>query len=132
MNFSFRSFLTIFLSVFLLYFCSDSNPTKSENSEDEIAGTVTDIDGNVYNTIKIGNQWWMAENLRVTNYHDGSAIPNITDGEEWSRLDTGAFCTYENDPGYVLTHGLLYNWYAATDNRGICPDGWHVPSDGDW
>ena len=95
-------------------------------------GTVTDIDGNTYQTVKIGDQWWMAENLKVTCYRNGDAIPNITDGTTWASLSTGAYCEYNNDINNVATYGRLYNWYAVTDSRNIAPAGWHVPSDAEW
>ncbi len=95
-------------------------------------GTMTDQDGNVYQTIKIGNQWWMAENLKVTHYRNGDAIPNVTGGSEWVSLSTGAYCAYDNNNGNVSTYGLLYNRYAVDDSRGIAPEGWHVPSDEEW
>jgi uncharacterized protein (TIGR02145 family) len=74
----------------------------------------------------------MAENLRVTRYRNGAEIPNVTDGEEWCKLTSGAYCTIENDSSNIPTYGLLYNWYAAVDSQGICPEGWHVPSDQEW
>ena len=95
-------------------------------------GTVTDTDGNVYQTVKIGSQWWMAENLRVTHYRNGDAIPNVTDNTEWSNLTTGAYCNYDNYANNADTFGSLYNWYAVSDSRNIAPEGWHVPSDDDW
>ena len=91
-------------------------------------GTVTDIDGNVYQTIKIGNQWWMMENLKVTKYRNGDEIPNITDNGAWAALSTGGRCAYNNDENNAVTYGYFYNWYAATDARNIAPEGWHVPS----
>jgi len=95
-------------------------------------GTVTDIDGNIYQTVKIGNQWWMAENLKVTHYRNGDPIQNISDNSEWAGLSTGAYCEYENDPTNGATYGNLYNWYAVDDSRNIAPAGWHVPSDAEW
>jgi len=96
------------------------------------AGTFTDIDGNVYQTIKIGDQEWMAENLKVTHYRNGDAIPNVTDATEWSKLTTGAYCEYDNNSANVDTYGRLYNWYAVNDSRNIAPEGWHVPTDEEW
>ena len=96
------------------------------------AGTVTDIDGNIYKTIKIGSQIWMAENLKVVNYRNGDPIPNITSNSEWEGLSTGAYCVYDNEDSYTDTYGYLYNWYVVTDNRNIAPDGWHVPTDKEW
>jgi len=97
-------------------------------------GTVTDIDGNVYQTIIIGNQYWMAENLKVTHYRNGDPIPNVTDNSHWTNLSTGAYCYYDNDPANEDTYGALYNWYAVNedDSRGLAPAGWHVPTDDDW
>jgi uncharacterized protein (TIGR02145 family) len=94
---------------------------------------VTDIDGNVYNSVKIGTQTWMKENLKVTKYRDGSSVQNITDNTAWLGLTTGAYCWYGNDiTSNKSVYGALYNWYAVQDNRKICPSGWHVPNDIDW
>ncbi len=99
---------------------------------DGLVGTVTDIDGNVYQTIKIDDQWWMAENLKVTHYRNGDPIPIVTETSEWGNLSTGAYCEHNNDPFVVDTYGRLYNWFAVNDTRGIAPEGWHVPTDNDW
>jgi uncharacterized protein (TIGR02145 family) len=94
--------------------------------------TVTDIDGNVYQTVTIGGQVWMAENLKVTRYCNGDPIPNITSDSDWTSLTTGARCDYDNDADNVPVYGRLYNWYAVDDSRGIAPEGWHVPTDAEW
>ena len=107
------------------------NKTVKINVTASIIGTVTDIDGNVYKTVKIGNQWWMAENLKVTKYKDGSAIPNVTKGTLWNGLTTGAYCNYDNKESNVATYGRLYNWYAINTGN-LCPTGWHVPTDAEW
>jgi len=96
------------------------------------AVTVTDIDGNVYNTVTIGTQVWMAENLKTSRYRNGDAIPNVTVNTAWGGLTTGAYCNYNNDAANAAIYGKLYNWYAATDARNIAPTGWHVPSDAEW
>ena len=95
-------------------------------------GTVTDIDGNTYQTVKIGEQWWMAENLKVTHYRNGDAIPNVTNDTTWSDLTTSAYCNYNNNSSNATTYGRFYNWYAVNDSRNIAPTGWHVPSDAEW
>ncbi len=95
-------------------------------------GTVIDVDGNSYRTVVIGTQVWMAENLKVTHYRNGDAIPNITDAGTWAGMITGAYCEYNNDASNVDTYGRLYNWFAASDGRNIAPAGWHVPSDVEW
>jgi len=95
-------------------------------------GTVTDIDGNIYETILIGNQRWMAENLRTATYANGETIPNVTDNFTWGGLNSGAWCYYGNDPANDAVYGKLYNWYPTVDPSGLCPAGWHVPTDDEW
>ncbi|MBN1415578.1 MAG: T9SS type A sorting domain-containing protein [Bacteroidales bacterium] len=94
--------------------------------------TISDIDGNLYRIIKIGNQWWTAQNLKVTRYRNGNTIPEITDSLSWNGLTTGAYCNYNNDPEFGATYGKLYNWHAVNDSNGLAPEGWHVASDKDW
>jgi uncharacterized protein (TIGR02145 family) len=93
---------------------------------------VTDHDGNTYFTVEIGDQCWMAQNLKVTHYRNGDPIPHVTDAGEWSGYGAGAYCNYDNDPANAETYGRLYNWYALDDSRNIAPDGWHVPTDDEW
>jgi uncharacterized protein (TIGR02145 family) len=90
------------------------------------------FDGYDYRTVAIGDQCWFAENLRSDNYRSGAVIPgNLTDGQ-WKTTTAGAQAVYENDPKRLSTYGRLYNWYAVNDARGLCPSGWHVPSDEEW
>ena len=85
-----------------------------------------------YATVLIGDQCWFAENLRTDQYANGDAIPaNLTDGE-WSSTTLGATTVYGENPSNLETYGRLYNWYAVDDARGLCPSGWHVPTDGEW
>ena len=93
--------------------------------------TLKDIDGNVYKTVKIGNQWWMTENLKVIHYRNGDKIPCLTDDDEWDQ-STRAYCYYNNDTTNVEIYGRLYNWFAVNDSRKIAPEGWHVPTDEEW
>lgn len=95
-------------------------------------GTVTDIDGNVYHTVIIGEQIWMVENLKTKRYRNGNQIPNVSSVNQWTTLTTGAFCYYNNDLNNAQTYGNLYNWYAVNDSRNIAPEGWHVATDDDW
>ena len=96
------------------------------------SGVVEDIDGNIYKTVKIGNQEWMAENLRVTHYQNGDPIPKVIDTNQWTSQTKGAYCVYDNQEYYSSTYGYLYNWYAVTDKRNIAPKGWHVPTINEW
>ncbi|HOY32522.1 MAG TPA: FISUMP domain-containing protein [Bacteroidales bacterium] len=98
-----------------------------------MAQTVTDIDGNVYNTVTIGTQIWMKENLRVTRYNNGMTVPNVINPTAWTNIASGARCYYNNDSVvYAPVYGALYNWAAANDPGGICPAGWHVPGEHEW
>ena len=94
--------------------------------------TITDIDGNTYNTVQIGSQCWMKENLKTTTYRNGTPIPNVTNGSSWGNLTTGAYVWYDNDTIWKDKYGALYNWYATVDTNGLCPTGWHVPTDDEW
>jgi uncharacterized protein (TIGR02145 family) len=97
------------------------------------AQTVTDIDGNVYNTVTIGTQIWLKENLKTTRYRDGSIIPNDTNNTTWHNLSTGAMCYFFNDSiTNKAIYGGLYNWYAVNDSRNLAPIGCHVASDTEW
>jgi uncharacterized protein (TIGR02145 family) len=89
-----------------------------------------DIDGNIYKTVTIGNQKWMAENLKTTKYNDGKAIPLVADEYNWPRLTSEAYCWHTNSI-YENFYGAYYNWYAVNTKK-ICPIGWHVPSDAEW
>ena len=91
-----------------------------------------EMDGYRYTGVPIGDQCWFAENLRTTVYADGSAIPEVTDDAAWSGLSAGAHCYYDNDNSRPHGYGRMYNWYAVDDARGLCPSGWHVPTDGEW
>jgi len=96
------------------------------------APTVTDADGNEYPTVLIGDQCWMKENLKTTKYKDESPIPNVEDANAWANLTTGAYAWYENDNTWENKYGAMYNWYAVDDPKGLCPTGWHVPSEDEW
>jgi uncharacterized protein (TIGR02145 family) len=93
---------------------------------------VTDADGNLYNSVRIGSQIWMAKNLRSRKYLNGDILPNITDNTQWSLATQGAYCNFLNSESTGVIYGYLYNYYAVTDNRNICPAGWHVPTREEW
>jgi uncharacterized protein (TIGR02145 family) len=93
--------------------------------------SITDIDGNVYNTVKIGTQVWMAENLKTTKYRNGDLIGTTTPAT--LKISLGGYqWAYDGNEGNVETYGRLYTGYAITDSRNVCPTGWHVPSDDEW
>jgi uncharacterized protein (TIGR02145 family) len=96
-------------------------------------GSLTDQDGNIYKTVRIGNQTWMAENLRTTKYNDGTPIQNVSNDDDWSHLSTGAYCNYNNlsNVETIATYGRLYNGYAVITGK-LAPKGWHVATDADW
>jgi uncharacterized protein (TIGR02145 family) len=96
------------------------------------AETMRDIDGNVYRTVTIGSQVWMAENLKTTRYNDGTEIPLVTEQPAWFHLNAPGYCWYNNDENANRAiYGALYNWYALNTGK-LCPPGWHVPSDDEW
>lgn len=95
-------------------------------------GKVYDVDSNEYKTVRIGDQTWMAENLRTTRYRDSTLIGQETDPDVWKTLTEGAWCWFGNIVDYDIPYGKLYNLYAATSNNRICPEGWSVPSTSDW
>lgn len=93
---------------------------------------VTDPDGNTYYTIQIGDQCWMNENLKTTTYSNGAPIPHAPDPAEWGTMTEGAYVWYDNDTSWKDKYGALYNWPAAVNPNGLCPEGWHVPTNNEW
>ena len=116
----------------------DASANTDDGSCDDVwslperAITPCRMDGYTYGVVQIGDQCWFAENLRTTVYADDSSIPEVTGSSAWSGLSTGARCDYNNDASNVAAYGRLYNWYAVTNAAGLCPNGWHVPTDGEW
>lgn len=98
--------------------------TQSCDRTDDVV-TVTDIDGNVYQTIKVGSQTWMLENLRTTKYNDGTVIPTGLNNTDWSSTTSGAYAIYNDDATNNTTYGKLYNWHAVNTGK-LAPAGWHV------
>lgn len=149
-----QSILTYLMLVVFSFFVSSCKKNKDENptptppstpispthgettgdfSPDVSYGTMTDQEGNVYKTVTIGTQTWMAENLCTAHYNDGTAISNITDNEEWKSIKEGAFCNYNNTKNIdtIATYGRLYNWYAVNTGK-LAPKGWHIPTNEEW
>lgn len=121
----------ILLSIFI-YFAEFGSPVPESSSFRCGKNSVTDINGNRYRTVQVGNQCWMAENLRTKNYQSGERILYISDENRWTNQFTGAWSYYDNNPRNESNLGYLYNWYAVNDRRGLCPKNWRVPSDSDW
>ncbi len=116
----------------------DGQPTQSaqytfQYNSGLCPSTVTDFNGNIYNTVQIGTQCWMKENLKVRNYKNGTSITLVTDNAAWKDITSSARCWYNNDSAtYAATYGALYNWYAVDNSSGLCPTGWHVPNELEW
>jgi uncharacterized protein (TIGR02145 family) len=115
----------LFLLIFFLF-------VTGSCKKDEESPPVSDIDGNVYKTVVIGSQVWMAENLRTTKYNNDTQIPLITGNAAWAAAKTAAYCFFDNnETTYKNVYGAFYNWYAVNTGR-LCPTGWHVPTDAEW
>jgi len=109
-------------------------PSKSANFKLDANKTVTDIDGNVYNKVLIGNQVWLAENLKTTKYNNGDLIGTTSTATlDLSTQRSPKYqWSYEGNESNVDKYGRLYTWFAATDSRNLCPSGWHIPSNPEW
>lgn len=110
---------SIFLALFVVVWCGcgEAPPT---------------IDGYTYKTVKIGDQEWFAENLKTTVYANGDEIPYSRIDQSWATQEMGMRCSYDHDEAHSAKYGQLYNWHAVDDDRGVCPIGWHVPTDKEW
>lgn len=104
---------------------------KNDSALTEVPKKLKDIDGNAYKIVKIGNQVWMAENLKTTRLNDGTPIPLVPQKTDWSTRSTAGYCWYNNDQPTADTYGALYNWYTVQTNK-LCPTGWHTPSAIEW
>lgn len=103
-----------------------------KNSSQPSFVATSDVDGNSYNTVNIGTQVWMVENLNTTRFQNGDTIPMVTDNAKWATLTTPAQCYFQNVPPYLGAYGRLYNWYVLNDPRGLAPTGWHVATYNDY
>lgn len=117
-----------FMLCLLCIFCDKKNPAESDKN------ICKDIDGNVYKTVRIGNQVWMAENLKVTHYRNGDPIMHVSSDSVWCTRSFmgGAYCVYDHNDMNSDTYGNLYHRRAVDDYRHIAPEGWHVPTQDDW
>ncbi|HDQ44172.1 MAG TPA: hypothetical protein ENN17_01570 [bacterium] len=122
----------VLMVAFIYCNCIKNSPAGPEDPGEPDAGIMTGNDGTVYTTVKIGDRWWLAENLRETLYRNGDGIANVTDPVEWEGLTTGARCVYEKKESNTEICGYLYNRHVVNDSRNIAPEGWCVPTDEDW
>lgn len=128
-----------FATLFVVFFGCSSSTDANSNLDD-----VTDIDGNIYQTVISCSQTWTKSNLNVSKYSDGTLIPQVNDPAQWANLTTGAWCYYENSTENGFTYGKLYNWYAVAGiydaaslsntalRKKLAPTGWHIPTDTEW
>ncbi len=123
-----KIFFYFIISAFVATFVFSCKKDKEAAPVIHEMGTVTDFEGNIYKTVKIGNQWWMAENLKTKKYCNGYQVRNGQDSVDWVQ-SSGAYCLYQNNPA---APGFLYNWFAVTDTSKLAPIGWHIPSDEEW
>jgi uncharacterized protein (TIGR02145 family) len=109
-------------------------PTKIEpiNFGSATFGSVSDIDGNTYKTVVIGGATWMAQNLKTTKFKNGDPLLKLAAGSEWLTAGSSGYFAYNDHEGMISVYGYLYNGYAKSDARGVCPSGWHVAKPGDW
>ncbi len=105
---------------------------ENVHSPEVTYGSLVDQSGNIYKTVDINGQVWMAENLKTDSYTNGDAIAFNLTNSQWQSITTGAWSNYDNNPAAECPYGKLYNWYAVSDPRGLCPIGWHVPTNNDW
>lgn len=118
-----RLSLLIIGLLFMVIGCSDDDTSPATE-------TITDNEGNEYQTVEIGSQVWMAENLRTSTYRNGDDIPIGLSNSDWYSANGGAAAFQDSE--MLESYGMVYNWYAVDDTRGLCPEGWHVPSDDEW
>ena len=113
--------------------CYATNSTGTSYGSQLIFTTLlADVCGNIYHTVTIGTQVWMAENLKTSKYQDGKIIPKVSDPSLWKNFTAGAYCSYDNSTPDSIAYGNLYNWYAVHDARYLAPTGWHIPTQAEW
>jgi len=122
------------LILFLVWFFDKEGAFQAEEGGSTVFRCSNPISyqGDVYNTVEINGKCWMVENLRTSAYRDGTAIPNLAGSAEWAEDEEGAYVCYYNQEKYCRDYGALYNWYAVNNEKGLCPEGWSVPTDEQW
>jgi uncharacterized protein (TIGR02145 family) len=127
-----KSYIAALFLFFLVFGCTDDRDVLFINMQPWISyGNMTDQEGNIYKTIQVGSQTWMAENLKTATLTDGTPIPVIREAEPWNTVQGFACCWQDNNPAFRTTYGILYNWHTINTGK-LCPAGWHVPSDAEW
>ena len=109
-----------------VYGCTHPNATNYDDTANIDDGSCE------YETVQIGHQVWMSENLKVTHYNNGDAIPKLEANDEWADVHQEGYCNYDNNDDNADIYGSLYKWYSISDDRGVCPEGFHVPADNEW
>lgn len=125
------SFIVLDLGT-VLDFAGTENDVYMRSSDACGDSTSIAFDGTDYEIVAIGSQCWFAENLQSTHFTNGELIPDGLTGAQWTSTTGPATTFYNTDPAMLEMYGRLYNWYAVSDPRGLCPTGWHVPSEADW
>jgi len=120
------------LSMVLFLACEQADHENEAMNDNRIHYPVYDIDGNGYDTVRIGTQIWTVQNLRSTHFRNGDSIPGGHTAQQLSLLLTPARILYKGDSAHFREYGFLYNWYAVADTRGLAPQGWHIPSNEEW
>lgn len=126
--------LALGIALFTISSCGKKDsptPTPTPTPKPTDPTTVSDVDGNVYNVVRIGTQLWTVENLRTTRYNDSTTIPTGLSNAAWTATSTGAYSIYNDDNANNTTYGKLYNWYAASSGK-LAPKGWHIPTPAEW
>jgi len=119
-------------AIFLVGFFTKEKISKEGEPAVSLCPEQIIYQGDVYKTVKIGEQCWLAENLRTANYRDGTPIPNLINSAKWAEDEHGAYICYYNQEQNCDDYGVLYNWYAVNNERGLCPEGWSVPTQEQW
>lgn len=123
-----KKLISIFTLISAILLLLSTGCKKNEKPPDP----VSDIDGNIYKTVKIGSQIWMTENLKTTTLNDGIAIPPVSDADSWFNTNTPGLCWYNNNAAsFKDVYGALYNSFTISTGK-LCPDGWHIPSNEEW
>ena len=115
------------LGIIIVFLCRVFTPVSAKKAGE----SAKDVDGNIYESVVIGTQTWLTENLKSTRYDDATEIKEIKDNGEWAKATAPGFCWYNNDAANKDEYGALYNWHVIK-NGNICPKGWHVPTDAEW